>query len=288
MADIEYEQGRYGRQATVKTQTSPALIAELKSNELEALYLNDALGWSGDLSFLSGLPHLKSLRLLALAKESFGGTLEPIHSLHELRALEVFTRCRSEIRFAEFPQLQNCGIEWRPNTESIFETHGLKELFINLYPGTTSTPFARLDRLEDLALLGAKLKEIEAFAHLQELKRLRLGDLRGLDSLTGIETLSGLEELDLNTCRRISSLEPLAGLQNLKRLCLINMGDIASLAPLAHLKNLEAIYFYDSTNIVDGDLSPLEGLPKLRDIAFMPRRHYSHRKEDFSWKSSMT
>ena len=60
-----------------------------------------------------------------------------------------------------------------------------------------------------------------------------------------------------------------------------NMGDIQSLKPLAQLSQLHRVTFVESTNILDGDLSPLVGLPSLELVSFQNRRHYSHRREAF-------
>ena len=62
---------------------------------------------------------------------------------------------------------------------------------------------------------------------------------------------------------------------------LSNGGLIQSLGALEGLENLERFTFYETTNIVDGDLSPIFMLPNLRSVAFQERRHYSHKRADF-------
>jgi hypothetical protein len=64
----------------------------------------------------------------------------------------------------------------------------------------------------------------------------------------------------------------------LKKLHLNNGGAIASLKPLLNLDGLESVMFYESTNIVDGDLSPLLRQKNLARISFQNRRHYSHQR----------
>jgi hypothetical protein len=61
-----------------------------------------------------------------------------------------------------------------------------------------------------------------------------------------------------------------------------NNGDIASLKPIEFLKSLQRLTFYESTNIVDGDMAPLKKHKKLTTISFKNRRHYSQRREDFA------
>ncbi len=43
---------------------------------------------------------------------------------------------------------------------------------------------------------------------------------------------------------------------------------------------LSEVVFYESTNIRDGDLSPLMK-HRLSSVSFQNRRHYSHRREQF-------
>jgi hypothetical protein len=40
--------------------------------------------------------------------------------------------------------------------------------------------------------------------------------------------------------------------------------------------------FYDSTNILDGDLAPVQRHNGLSRISFQNRKHYSHRREQFT------
>ena len=102
-----------------------------------------------------------------------------------------------------------------------------------------------------------------------------------LTSLKGIETLANLEELEIHTCRGIGSIEEVGSLSHLQKLHLDNDGDIESLKPLEKLNSLVSLSFYESTNILDGDLSPLLHHQKsLSRVSFQNRRHYSHRREE--------
>jgi hypothetical protein len=67
----------------------------------------------------------------------------------------------------------------------------------------------------------------------------------------------------------------------LKKLFLNNCGDIQSLRPIQSLKDLEWVIFYESTNVLDGDLTPILHLKKLSRLSFQNRRHYSHKREEF-------
>jgi len=195
--------------------------------------------------------------------------------------LRVLAYCKNEIRFHEFPHLIDCGLEWRPKARSLFDALGLRVLFVHGFSGSDARQFGRLKSLESLTILGSPIRSLEGLAPLHELRSLRLGDLRQLLSLSGVENLIRLEKLELNTCRKISAIDGVSSLAKLRELYLDNMGDIQSLQPLLHLSQLRRITFGESTNILDGDLSPLVGLPGLELVSFQNRRHYSHRREAF-------
>ena len=116
-----------------------------------------------------------------------------------------------------------------------------------------------------------------------------MANLKRLESLAGIEGLEALEELEIHTCRAIRSIDEIGSLSNLKKLRLNNDGEIESLKPLEKLSTLEEVSFYESTNILDGDLSPLLRQNRLSRVSFQNRRHYTHRREEFVpayWKGT--
>ncbi len=248
------EDGRYGRRVVLNSEWSDQLIGSLTSNGVVELELNQAKGWRGnDLSFLAKLPGLKSFEIF-----DFNITdIEPIHCLHNLKRLGVTTYCSTRIDFTAFPQLESCGLEWRSKATSLFECATLKELFVNRYSGKEIDPFTKLVNLESLAILNGRVENLHGLNSLTKLRSLRLANLKRLSSLAGIEGLVNLVELDIHTRRAIGSVKEIGSLPGLKKLNINNDGDIESLEPLKNLNRLESVLFYESTNIVDGDLSPL-------------------------------
>jgi Leucine-rich repeat (LRR) protein len=253
----------------------------LKDQNVVELELNMAKGWRGsDLSFLSGLPHLQLFDILDLRPSI--QSIEGIHFLHELRRLGVTTYCSTEVRFSEFPKLVSCGLEWgKRKAQSLFDCVTLERLFVNRYNGKDTASFARLVNLEALAILNAPVENLHGLRALKKLRSLRLANLKRLVSLAGIEGLVTLEELEIDTCRNIGSIEEIGYLSQLKKLNLNNDGDIESFKPLEKLNGLESVVFYESTNISDGDLSPLLRQKNLSRVSFQNRRHYSHPREEF-------
>jgi Leucine-rich repeat (LRR) protein len=275
---FDLTEGTFGKRAIAGSAWSEEMTDYLLDNEIVELELNHAKGWKGtDLSFLAKLPHLKSLTIVDVAIPS----VDPIHLLHELRSLEVMTYCKTAIRFSAFPRLEECSLEWRPKAFSLFDCLTLKKLFVNSYKGKDLTLFGNLVNLESLAILNSPVKNLQGLRALKNLRSLRLGNIRGLTSLEGIEDLVNLEELNIQGCRSIGAIDEIASLSRLRRLLLNDDGVIESLKPLDRLKFLEMIIFYESTNIVDGDLSPLLRQENLSRVSFQNRRHYSHRREEF-------
>jgi len=115
---------------------------------------------------------------------------------------------------------------------------------------------------------------------LTSLRRLKIVRGTKLASLAGIEVLRRLRELHIETCRKITKIDPIGKLEGLERLLLPNNGEIESIKALRGLKKLRQFLFYESTNIKDGDLTPLKDLPNLQDVAFQPRRHYNLKEEE--------
>lgn len=278
-SDVTFETGEYGRRAVLHSDWSGRLLALLLTKDVAELELNQGKGWRGsDIAFLRNLPNLRAFEIFDFNIRD----ISPIHSLHNLRRLGITTYCSTRIDFGAFTKLESCALEWRPGASSLFECLTLRDLFINRYKGRDVTPFTKLVDLQSLAILNAPVATLQGLSVLTKLRRLRLANLRKLTSLAGIEGLANLEELDINTCRSIGSIEEVGSLTHLKRLEINNDGPIRSLKPILKLHGLDSVGFYESTDILDGDLSPLLLQPRLSRLSFQNRKHYSHRREDFS------
>lgn len=279
IGSLKFSNGVFGVRAVIGSAWSAEVAEALSPHAIAEIELNQAKGWRGnDLSFLALFPDLKALDILDLSIRD----VSAIHSLHKPRRLGVTTYCKTEIDFSAFPELESCGLDWGDRrAESLFDCRTLKKLFVNRYRGREFAPFARLVELESLAILNAPIQNLQGIGALGKLRSLRLAALRRLKSLAGMEELASLEELEIHTCRSIGAIDELGFLPRLKKLHLNNDGDIESMKPLDRIDGLQTVGFYESTNILDGDLSPLTRQRNLSRIAFQNRRHYSHRREDF-------
>jgi hypothetical protein len=205
--------------------------------------------------------------------------VSPIHYLTRVEMLEISTYCKTEIHFESFPALEDCRLTWRERAASLFECSILRRLFLSDYSRESTDSFARLARLEALSIASSAVTSLEGLGSLRMLKFLGLYGLKRLRSLEGIESLANLETLEVNECRSLSGIAEIGQLNNLRRLELNDDGRLPSLKPLESLRELREVLFYESTNILDGDLSPLTQLPRLKKVSFRNRHHYSHRRE---------
>jgi hypothetical protein len=276
--NIEFEKGLLGTKAIIKGLWHDSYIKLFSEREVKELELNDGKGWRGEnIDFLTFLPYLKSLILIDFGVKS----IEAIHTLKGLLKLEILTYSKTPINFNAFPNLLQCGFEWIKGSDSLFEISSLQKLFINSYDKKDSAVFSNLFNLKELSILNSKIENLQGLTSLKNLRILRLGNLKKVTSLQGLQNLVELEELEIQRCKGISNISELLKLNKLKHLLLSDLGDITSIKGIECLTELKDFLFYESTNITDGDLSPITKLKSLNKISYQNRKHYSHRREDF-------
>lgn len=279
------EQGSKGSVLVARSAWNDKMTEAISKRGIQELEINYAKGFAGkDLSFLEALSGITTLTLIHRTIDD----ISPIHHLHDLRALVVHTYCKTEIDFKQFPALEQCTLEWRAKAGSIFSCATLKKLFINSYSGKDTEKFARLLNLESLSLANAGVRSLEGLASLKHLTFLGLYNLRKLESLAGIESLGSVDHLEINGCKSVRSIEPVAALKKLKKFHLCDAGLIESLRPLNSLSDLEEVLFYDSTDILDGDLGWLAELPRLKKVAFADRSHYTLNGRELEMRLGMS
>ena len=276
---FKIEDGKYGKRLVVTAAfKNSEIIKIIKEYGIKELFLYTKLGVGGDLSFLKKIPKLEAFLIMDFTIED----ISPINTLHTLRSLGITTYCKTEIDFTQFPYLEECSLIWRPKAKSIVKCKTLRRLYVDKYTGKDTSPFSGLTNLESLSIGNSPIRSLEGLRDLKKLRFLGLYRLTKLESLSGIEGLKNLEELEIHTCKKIKSIKEVEGLVKLRKLYLLNCGEIDSIKPIEKLKELEEFLFYESTNIVDGDLTPLTKLPKLKKVSFQNRKHYSHKREDFN------
>jgi len=249
---------------------------------IKGLELNYSKGFesNNDFTFLESLSFLIELDVI----DDFVEDISAVNSLHHLKNLRITTYCKTEIDFSKFPDIEHCSIVWRPLAKSIFNSTSLKTLIISDLAEKESNIFKELINLEMLTLYDAQLREIDNFRYLTNLTELRLYGCKNLTSLKGIENLTKLKILEIENCRKIYKINELENLTDLRELNISNNYDIETLTPLKNLENLEKIFFYEQSNILDGNVEILKSLPKLKDVRFQKRSHYNLSVYDFPFR----
>jgi internalin A len=146
--------------------------------------------------------------------------------------------------------------------------------------------FEHLPRLRDLSLRRWAEPDLSRLASLKTLERLWLSGAMG--SIEGTDALTNLRELELQRTPKISSLASFASnpaleilsvwsagslrdigsvaeATSLQNLSLANCRSIATLAPLRGHPALKWLSLAGSTDVADGDLTPLLDIPTLED-----------------------
>jgi len=272
--DVVIEQGEFGSTLVLKGDWTAETERVMAKESIREITINYARGFTGsDIGFLRRLDFLEGLDLTAYNVDD----LSPINELHNLRSIALGCASKTLIDFDNFPRLERCYIMRQTRTKGLFERQGLTHLSYNPFPAADAERLGALCLLQHLSLGQSSMADVKGLGVLHELRFLGLGLMRELNSLAGIEHLHHLEELRIQTCRKLRNINEVAHLHNLRRLWVENCGEIESLKPVESLVLLERIILTDSTNILDGDISPLTKLPYLKDVRFANRRHYTHR-----------
>jgi hypothetical protein len=270
--DFIIETNEDGPTLVVTGRWTPAAAETIRRGEADGLWLNYARGYAEpDLSFLPA--GLGIRRLLVLDRQV--SDLSPLERLADsLEELTVDAATEAAVDLEALPHLTSLAAGWQQVRDSIESAVGLRYLSLQHYDERDLATLAHLEELRELRLLRAPaLSSLSGTSCLARLRVLSLRRVFMLPDLDGVEQMTMLEELELEGCTSITNLDPISMLSRLRVLYVNDCGKIDSLAPVADL-NLEVFLGWGTTNIADGDLSPVERLPNLKTFRMKSRRHY--------------
>lgn len=224
-----------------------------------------------DLSFLERLPSLRGLVLNAGEVRD----LSPIQALGALETLTLNTpsKPRMELDFKAFGALETLRMYWNPGFESVFACESLRSLWMFGPPDADLARFGALPSLRRLEL--SQGRKLVSTAGVGDLEFLGLYQQAALEDFSGLP--AELRVLAIEGSKKLSTLDAVGPLTKLTRLKVANCGDLASLKPLTGLIELEEFFAWESTRVLDGDLSVLLELPRLHQIGMRDRREYRPR-----------
>ena len=242
------------------------------------LVLNYALGFNEPtLDFLRGLP-IRELTIIDRRLTNF----EPIYSLAPtLESLHVTTHPGLKISLTELPRLRSLGASWAQVKDTMGQISGLDDVFLLAYTPDNLEPLSSHTGLRTLRMKERpRLGSLGGLSHLPRLRRLGIYLATRLEDISDLRGRSEIQELELVSCKKLTKIDALADCKELRRLNIADGGDIQSLGPVTGLTNLEELYLYGSTKILDHDLTPIAGLPRLRILGMMNRRGYGPSVDD--------
>lgn len=243
----------------------------IRRERIAGLRLSDSMGWRGHgLQFVAELPLLQSFELYSWQVSD----ASILSSLSELRLLGVEADLRGELDFGPLSKLEVALLRWVKPLEGVTNCRQLRHFNVSSWPDADLARLAQLTKLQVLHLYSRKLQSLRGIAAFPHLERLDLHGCPKLTSLEGVETCRRLTSVSLSACR-IDAVSIMATLPSLRTLALDSCGDLKTLSPLTELRELESLSFNGNTRVLDGDLSVLERLPKLRALVFAPRRSYN-------------
>jgi hypothetical protein len=241
----------------------------------DGLVLNYARGYrEQSLSFLKGLP-VRRLHVLARTVTD----LSPMYGLADrLVSLRVQSDPRATIELERLPQLRTLSATWQQVRDSIMFAQRLERLFLLSYTERDLTPLTSVSSLVSVVMKDyPAVESLDGVEDLPLLIELGVHLAKKLEDITALTRSASavLETLQLPACRNVTDIRPVASIAALRFFELSDAGDVPTVAPLAGLSLLERLYLYGSTKVVNGDLGPIAGLPRLRDFRMQSRREYS-------------
>jgi len=268
------EEGADGPTLVVTASWTRGVADAIANIEPEGLTLNYARGFAApDLEFLDPSWGLRRLDVLDRSIDD----LSPIDRLGEtLEHLSVQASPTATVDLAALPHLRSLGAAWPAIRESFHSLDGLERLVTWEFDQEDLTSFESNVQLQELTLKGApRLQSLEGASTLALLSTLRVALARELTDISELGALTrSLRELEFETCLGIERIEDVRPLTGLRVLGVNDCGRIESLRPLAAVQELEVFDAWESTRILDNDLSPLTRLPRLREVRMRARREY--------------
>lgn len=250
----------------------------LERGEANGLVLNYARGFrEPNLEFLESW-RIQRLNLLSREISDLG----PIGRLaNSLEDISVQASPAAELDLGLLPHARVVAGEWALIRNTLGELNVLEQLTTWRFDESDLHSIGGHYSLVRLTVKEAPyLHSLSGLAALEDLSALGIFLAPGLRDITDVSDISALRELEFEKCPGIASIDDVEDLIGLSFLGVSDCQEIDSLRPLELLNDLEVLHAWGTTRIVDGDLSPLARLPKLKEIRMRDRPAYSPRVEE--------
>lgn len=271
--DFLIEETPEGRTLVVTGLWSEGAAQALMRREADGLVLNHARGFSGSLDLLDDGWQLRRLSVLDRSIID----LDPIGRLTTLEKLSVQAAPDALLDLEPLPRLLSVSAEWALIGRTLSAADQLETVSTWMFDDVDLHAFRDHVALKTLTIKDAPyLESLAGIGNLPDLAILKIIGARRLRDIDEVGELSAsLRELEFEECPRIEAIDAVQSLVGLRFLGISESGDISSLAPIELLAQLETFYAWGTTRIVDGDLSPLERLRRLKEIRMRNDRGYN-------------
>jgi len=277
MKNFIIENGKYGKKLILCSTLTEETLQYCADNNIQELELNWAKGFKAkNLSLIKNLTELQALDICDYTIKD----IIAIHCLKNLKELHISTYCKTQIDLSSFKQLETLSLFWRKDVSGFENLKNLKKLFLYKY-NPACKDLSELSAIESLEHLSLKSPAIEAIGSIRKLHNLKFIGIYGgtkLQNIDGLAELENLKTLEIDTCKKIDDINVVAQIPSLEILSVSNCGSIESLKLISKLVNLTELRFIESTNIKDGDIKIVSGLPRLKKIIFQNRKHYNFKR----------
>lgn len=270
-----------GRWLVIDGQWSAEAAAVLACGDADSLCLNYARGFAhGSLEFLDTDVELRRLDVLDRSIRD----LSPIERLEGLEELSVQAAAGATLDLSRLSGLRSLAGDWSLIGQSLGRISSVQRIVTWDFNEADLHPFSDQRALTRLVIKDAgRLRSLAGLAELGRLESVKVALAPSLSVIDEVTALDGtLQELEFEACPGLQAVDPVGALLKLRVHGVSDCGDIASFAPLRSLQELSVLYAWGSTRVVDGDLSPLGYLPKLREIRMRNRKHYRPAVGEFS------
>jgi hypothetical protein len=266
----------HGRVLVVTGPWTRDAEAVVTSGNVWGLVLNYARGFAeSDLSFLGAWP-LRHLQVLDRNQRD----LAPMARLGAtLQSLMIDAAPGVRIDLDELPNLTRLHAGWDAVEATFHAPEALADVWLNGYHGSDLAALSTQPSIRRLEIVSAPLLEsLDGVEELRDLEGLRIALARELKDLSAAGSVADtLVEFQLETCLGVDAIDEIAALSKLTLLGVKDCGRIESLQPIEGLRELRVFLAWESTRVMDNDLSPLLALPKLIEVRMRDRRDYRPR-----------
>ncbi len=261
------------REVVVTEPWNAEMEAAVESGLADRVILNYALGFDErDLHFLQYLP-IRELVILDPRINDVG----PIYTLApKLEVLNLATIDPSvTVDLSLLPNLRDLSASWSQVKQTIETSTHLHTLYVESYEPEDLTPLSMLGNLSSITMKERpRLRALDGLGDLILMTELAIFSATWLQDVAELSGRDLLTRLELEACPRLVSLDEIAGCSSLELLNLSDLRDISSATVFERLTALKELDLWGSTRIIDGDLTCIARLPKLRELRMRDRRHY--------------